>query len=65
MNLTDLKTKPIEELLQIAEGMGLENMGGPAVGFLPALPTPTVPRGYVMRHDKDGNPIGGEHHHHE
>jgi transcription termination factor Rho len=26
MNLTDLKTKPIEELLQIAESMGLENM---------------------------------------
>ena len=27
MNLTDLKQKPIEELLQIAEAMGLENMG--------------------------------------
>ena len=26
MNLTDLKTKPIEELLQIAENIGLENM---------------------------------------
>jgi hypothetical protein len=23
-------------------------MGGPAVGFLPALPTPTVPRGATM-----------------
>ncbi|MEY3017283.1 MAG: transcription termination factor Rho [Pseudomonadota bacterium] len=27
MNLTDLKTKPIAELLGIAAGMGLENMG--------------------------------------
>lgn len=27
MNLTDLKKKPINELLEIAEGMGLENMG--------------------------------------
>ena len=26
MNLTDLKTKPIEQLLQIAESMGLDNM---------------------------------------
>lgn len=43
--------------------MGIQNQGGPAVGFLPALPTPTVPRGFVMRHDKDGNPIG-EHDHH-
>lgn len=43
--------------------MGVHNQGGPSVGFLPALPTPTVPRGFVMRHDKDGNPIG-EHDHH-
>ncbi|HRN53366.1 MAG TPA: hypothetical protein PK788_07710 [Gemmatimonadaceae bacterium] len=50
--------------LKMTEMMGLQNQGGPAVGFLPALPTPTVPRGYVMKHDKDGNPIG-EHHHHE
>jgi transcription termination factor Rho len=27
MNLTDLKAKPISELLEIAAGMGLENMG--------------------------------------
>lgn len=38
--------------------MGIQNMGGPAVGFVPALPTPTVPRGYVMRHDRAGNMIG-------
>ena len=28
--------------------MGLNNMGGPAVGFLPDFPTPTVERGAVM-----------------
>ncbi len=27
MNLTDLKTKPIPELLEIAQGMGLDNLG--------------------------------------
>jgi hypothetical protein len=49
--------------LRMTGHMGVHNQGGPAVGFLPALPTPTVPRGFVMRHDKDGNPID-EHHHH-
>ena len=29
---------------------------------MPALPTPTVARGSVMRHDKDGN-MREEHHH--
>lgn len=48
---------------RMTEMMGVHNQGGPAVGFLPALPTPTVPRGYVMRHDKDGNPIGDHRHH--
>lgn len=48
---------------RMSVGMGVENQGGPAVGFLPALPAPTMPRGAVMRHDKDGNPIGGHHHH--
>jgi ketosteroid isomerase-like protein len=38
--------------------MGIQNMGGAAVGYVPALPTPTVPRGYVMRHDREGNMIG-------
>ena len=27
MNLTDLKTKPIPELLEIAQGMGMDNLG--------------------------------------
>lgn len=31
--------------------MGVENQGGPAVGFSAAFPTPTVSRGAVMRHD--------------
>jgi hypothetical protein len=31
--------------------MGIENMGGPAVGFLPALPAPSVSYGAVMTHD--------------
>ena len=43
---------------RMAEMMGLHNMGGPATGLLGALPTPTVPRGFVMRHDRDGNMIG-------
>jgi hypothetical protein len=35
----------------MAQHMGIENMGGPSVGFLPALPTPTVTYGAVMQHD--------------
>lgn len=31
--------------------MGVENQGGPAVGFLPELPVPTVSYGAAMRHD--------------
>jgi hypothetical protein len=38
----------VDEWRQMARGMGLENQGGPAVGFLPELPTPTVPRGMSM-----------------
>jgi len=50
--------------------MGVENMGGRAGGFLPALPTPTVTYGAVMTHDeqtgemtgfKYGQATGGEH----
>jgi len=41
--------------------MGLHNMGGAAVGFVDSLPTPTVPRGFVMRHDLEGNMIGESH----
>ncbi len=38
--------------------MGLENMGGAVLGNLGALPTPSVARGFVMQHDRDGNMIG-------
>ncbi len=44
--------------------MGVDNQGGPAVGFLPALPVSSMSRGMVMRYDRDGNPRGGEQHHH-
>lgn len=33
------------EWMEMAQMMGIENMGGPAVGFLPGWPTPTIPRG--------------------
>jgi hypothetical protein len=38
----------VEEWRQMTQHMGQQNMGGPAVGFLPAFPTPTVARGAVM-----------------
>jgi hypothetical protein len=37
--------------LAMSRHMGVENMGGPSVGFLPALPAPTVSYGAVMTHD--------------
>jgi hypothetical protein len=54
----------------MAEHMGIENMGGPSVGFTPALPAPTVTYGAVMTHDDRtgamtgftyGSATGGEH----
>ncbi len=42
----------------MSEHMGAENMGGPSVGFMPALPTPTVTPGAVMQHDASGAMIG-------
>jgi cell division septation protein DedD len=59
-----------ESWRMMAQHMGIENMGGPAVGFLPELPTPTVTYGAVMAHDertgamtgfKYGAAVGGEH----
>jgi hypothetical protein len=39
--------------------MGVENMGGAAVGYSSSLPTPTVTRGAVMQHDdQTGRMIG-------
>jgi hypothetical protein len=56
------ETMTVEGWRRMSLAMGLNNQGGPAVGFLPALPRPTMPRGHVMRHDRDGNPVG-EHRH--
>jgi hypothetical protein len=38
----------VDEWRRMAIDMGLNNQGGAAVGFLPDLPTPTVPRGMSM-----------------
>jgi len=39
-----------QEWREMATGMGAENMGGPAVGFLPPLPEGTMPRGAMADH---------------
>jgi len=39
--------------------MGIENMGGPSVGFLAELPTPTVTYGAVMDHDDETGKMTG------
>jgi hypothetical protein len=54
----------VEGWRRMAAHMGIENQGGPAVGFLPELPKPTVPYGAVMRHDAEGNMLD-EHQGHE
>jgi hypothetical protein len=54
----------------MAQHMGIENMGGPSVGYLAELPKPTVTYGAVMTHDertgamtgfKYGQAVGDEH----
>lgn len=56
--------------LAMAQHMGIENQGGPAVGFMPELPSPTVTYGAVMQHDPvtgamvgmaHGEVLGGAH----
>ena len=42
---------PIPAWRAMSDHMGIDNMGGPSVGFLPALPTPSVTYGAVMTHD--------------
>jgi hypothetical protein len=42
---------PVQAWLTMSREMGVENMGGPSVGFLTDLPTPTVTYGAVMEHD--------------
>ena len=65
---------PVEAWLAMSHHMGLENMGGPSVGFLPELPTPTVTYGAVMTHDdrtgamtgfRYGSAVGDTHAGHE
>jgi hypothetical protein len=38
----------VDEWRSMATGMGLNNQGGPAVGYLAELPRPSVPRGMSM-----------------
>jgi hypothetical protein len=38
------------EWREMAQAMGVENMGGPAIGFLPGFPEPTVERGVLAGH---------------
>jgi ketosteroid isomerase-like protein len=61
---------PIPAWRAMSDHMGIDNMGGPSVGFLPALPTPSVTYGAVMTHDWTtgamlgftyGSATGGEH----
>jgi hypothetical protein len=56
----------VAEWREMAEHMGQHNMGGPAVGFLPAFPTPTVARGAVMdAMDNRGAPAQSAHGEHQ
>ena len=50
---------PVQAWLTMSREMGLENMGGPSVGFLPDLPTPTVTYGAVMEHDEQTGRMTG------
>ena len=50
---------PVQAWLTMSQEMGIENMGGPAVGFLPELPTPTVTYGAVMEHDEQTGKMTG------
>ncbi|MBC7844748.1 MAG: hypothetical protein H7099_20765 [Gemmatimonadaceae bacterium] len=43
---------PVAAWLTMSAAMGVNNMGGPSVGFSPDLPAPTVTRGAVMQHDR-------------
>jgi hypothetical protein len=49
-----------DEWLEMSHMMGVENMGGPAVGIMASLPQPTVERGAVMSaHAAHGQPAAG------
>jgi hypothetical protein len=51
----------VDEWRQMAVAMGVHNQGGLAVGFLPELPTPTVPRGMSMAGMDHGEMDHGAH----
>lgn len=50
---------PVTGWLTMSREMGVENMGGPAVGFAVELPTPTVTYGAVMQHDRQTGAMTG------
>lgn len=50
---------PVAAWLAMSKHMGIENMGGSSVGFLPVLPTPSVTYGAVMTHDWDTGAMKG------
>lgn len=50
---------PVTAWLAMSKHMGIENMGGPSVGFLPVLPTPSVTYGAVMTHDWETGAMKG------
>jgi hypothetical protein len=59
---TTLVMASTEAWRTMAREMGVENMGGPAIGFQAALPTPTVTYGAVMHHDDaTGRMVGMKH----
>ena len=51
-NTSFVMTEP--EWREMTAMMGVQNMGGPAVDFLPGFPEPTVARGAVMAHGSHG-----------
>jgi hypothetical protein len=62
---------PTAAWLVMSKEMGVENQGGPAVGFTAEFPMPTVSRGAVMKHDDQtgkhtgmgwGEMVGGHKH---
>jgi len=49
-----------KEWMDMAQMMGAQNMGGPAVGILPGWPTPTVARGSTMAEAMKSMQHGGQ-----
>ena len=51
-----------QEWSEMAQMVGVANMGGPAMGFLSEVPTPTVPHGTTMAEAMKGMDHGGMNH---